>query len=98
MFIYWQSTTLVKKKQNKKEKKRKGKIERYFFQLYMRDSMKKKQLIQNTFSSEAVLLQREKEKETPVICEKPITSVPVLFLPLQAEDKSGAYLLTPDLS
>lgn len=30
--------------------------------------MKKKQLIQNTLSSEAVLLPKEKEKETRVIC------------------------------
>lgn len=60
--------------------------------------MKKKQLIENPHSLEAILLQKEKAKETRVICEEPMTAVPVLFLPLQAEEKSSAGLLTPDLS
>lgn len=60
--------------------------------------MEKMQLIQNTLSSEAMLLQKEKEKETCVICEEPMTALPVQFIPLQAEEKSVAGLLTPDLS
>lgn len=43
--------------------------------------MKKKQLIQNTLSSEVMPLQKEKEEETPVICEEPMTAVSVLSLP-----------------
>lgn len=85
-------------REKEKELKQKGEIERYFFQIYLRDSMKKKLLIQNILSSEAILLQKEKEKETHVICEELMTAVPVLFLPLHAEEKRGAGLLTPDLS